>query len=86
MMIVTKNIDRYVKIKENGDEQTIAVVDHKCASVQIRLREIREFLSVKNMHLAIEFYCQEFSGKSLEELGLSEGSRESREGLSRWRF
>ncbi len=77
--------DGYIKLEESGNKQIVAVVDREPGRVQIRLKEIRQFLAVKEMHLAIQFDYLEFSEKSLEELGLSKERREVREDLSWWR-
>jgi hypothetical protein len=75
--------DQYIKIDDDGNEHLVAVVEP--ARVQIRLKEIRQFLSIKEMYLSIQFDCREHSEHSLEELGLKEGGDEQREGLICWR-
>ena len=77
--------DNYIKLEESGNEQIVAIVDREPGRVRIRLKEIRQFLAIKGMHLAIQFDYLEFSEKSLEELGLSKERREVREDLSWWR-
>ena len=74
--------NQYVKIDEGGDEQVVAVVepDH----VKIRLKEIRQFLAIKEMHLSIQFDCREHSEHKLEALGLVEGGDDQLDGLCRW--
>lgn len=52
--------------------------------IQVRLKEVRQFLAVKKMHLAIFFDCREHSTRSLEELKLAKGGSDSRDGLSCW--
>ncbi len=51
--------DQYVKIDEGGDEQVVAIVEPN--HVKIRLKEIRQFLAIKEMHLSIWFDCREHS-------------------------
>jgi hypothetical protein len=65
--------EKYIKIDDAGNEHLVAVVEP--SRVRIRLREIREFLAIKEMHLALLFDCGERSELSLEELGLKEGAR-----------
>lgn len=72
-------LDHYIKIDGDGNEQLVAVVEPKC--VQIRLKEIRQFLAIKEMHLSIQFDCREFSDQTLQDLGLSEGGGDQRDGL-----
>ena len=77
----------YVKFGDGGEENIVAVVDDKVRRVKIRLKEIRQFLAIKEMHLAIQFDCTEWSGSSLEELELPEGLvSDEREGFLRWRL
>jgi hypothetical protein len=75
--------DQYIKIDDDGSEYLVAVVEPN--RVQIRLKEIRQFLAIKDMYLSIQFDCREHSRHSLEELGLKEGGSNQREGLICWR-
>ena len=77
-----KKLDQYVKIDEGGDEQVVAVV--KPNQVKIRLKEIRQFLAIKEMHLSIQFDCREHSEYTLEALGLVKDGDEQREELCHW--
>jgi hypothetical protein len=71
--------DQYVKIDDSGRERVVAVIEpHR---VQIRLQEMRQFLAIKDMHLAVLFDCREHSKTSLDELGLQEGGSDDRDGL-----
>jgi hypothetical protein len=74
--------DQYIKIDDDGNEHLVAIVEPNC--VQIRLKEIRQFLAIKEMYLSIQFDCREYSNHSLEELGLKEGGGDQREGLMYW--
>lgn len=74
--------NKYIKIDEGGNENIVAVVEPNC--VQIRLKEIRQFLAVKEMYLSIQFDCRERSGHSLEKLRLKKEEREQREELVYW--
>ncbi|MDE0324982.1 MAG: hypothetical protein OXN27_13795 [Candidatus Poribacteria bacterium] len=65
-----RETDTYIKIDDAGDETTVAIV--KSNEVQIRLKEIRQFLAVKEMYLSLLFEFNVYSRYSLEELGLSE--------------
>lgn len=77
-----RKVDRYIKIDDNGNEHLVAIVEPN--RVQIRLKEIRQFLTIKEMHLSIQFDCREDSEHTLEELGLNEGGGDQREGLACW--
>ena len=59
--------DKYFRIDEGGEEVVVATV--KPNQVQIRLREILQWLLLKDMSLSIQFRCWERSEHSLEELG-----------------
>ena len=79
-----RKTDTYIKVDDAGNEATVAIV--KPNKVQIRLKEIRQFLAVKEMYLSLLFEYNEYSRYSLEELGLSEIEREfRRDGLMYWR-
>lgn len=74
--------NKYIKIDEGGNENVVAVVEPNC--VQIRLKEIRQFLAVKEMYLSIQFDCRERSGHSLEKLGLKKEGSDQSEELMYW--
>ena len=77
-----RKTDKYIKIDDEGNEYTVAVVEPDC--VKIRLKEIRQFLAIKEMYLSIQFDCREYSKYSLEELGLKEGGGDQRDDLVCW--
>ena len=77
-----RKTDKYIKIDEAGNEDLVAVVEAN--RVQIRLKEIRQFLAIKEMYLSIQFDCREHSEYSLEELELKEGENNHRDGLMCW--
>lgn len=58
--------DTYLKFTESGDEEEVIRV--RDGQVQIRLREIRQFLAIKEMHLAIYFDVVRYAPESLQEL------------------
>ena len=74
--------DRYIKIDDDGNEQVVAIVEPK--RIQIRLKEIRQFLAIKEMHISIQFDYREHSQHSLEELGLASGGDDHRKELCYW--
>lgn len=74
----------YIKIDEAGNEITVAVV--KSNEVQIRLKEIQQFLAIKEMYLSMLFEFNEYSRYTLEELGLNDVEPKfKRNGLMSWR-
>lgn len=77
-----RKTDKYIKIDDDGNAYTVAVVESD--RVKIRLREIRQFLAIKEMYLSIQFDCREYSDYSLEELGLKEGGSDQRDDLMCW--
>jgi len=77
-----RKLDHYIKIDDDGNEDQIVVVEVK--RVLIRLKEILQFLAVKEMHLLIQFDCLEYSKHSLEELGLEKGGVDQRNDLVCW--
>lgn len=79
-----KETNTYIKIDDAGNETTVAIV--KPDEVQIRLKEIRQFLAIKEMYLSILFEFNEYSRYTLEELGLNNVESEfKRNGLMCWR-
>jgi len=61
---------KHIKVLGTGEEKEIIVLEGDC--LKIRLQEIREFLAIKEMHLAIFFEIRENSMRTMQELGLSE--------------
>lgn len=76
--------NEYIKIDDSGGEQLVAVVEPN--RVKIRLKEIRQFLALKEMRLSIQFNYQEFSAYTLKELRMEEGQSYTRGELSCWRL
>ena len=68
-----RKTDTYIKIDDAGNETTVVIITPD--EVQIRLKEIRQFLAIKEMYLSLLFEFNEYSEYSLEELGLSEFER-----------
>ena len=77
-----RNTDQYIKIDEDGNEEIVAFVEPN--HIQIRLKEIRQFLAIKEMHLAIQFIFSETSTQPLEKLGFTEGDNDRQNKLMRW--
>lgn len=78
-----RKTDQFIKISDDGSEHWVATIEP--GVVKIRLKELRQFLAIKEMHLAILFDCREHSGASLGELGLTEGGEpHQRDGLCCW--
>lgn len=71
--------DQYIKIDDSGNEHVVVTVEPE--RVQIRLQEIKQFLAIKEMHLAVMFDCREHSRGTLDELGIEEGATVHRDGL-----
>ncbi|GAB4196190.1 MAG: hypothetical protein Kow00105_10370 [Phycisphaeraceae bacterium] len=74
--------NRYIKISDSGAEATVAAIEP--GQVKIRLKEIRQFLAIKEMHLALLFDYRAESPLGLDELGLQEGGEDTRDGLCVW--
>ncbi|BBA33264.1 uncharacterized protein sS8_1304 [Methylocaldum marinum] len=77
-----RKTDRYLKFDDDGSETVVAVVEDD--RVLIRVKEIRQFLAIRDMHLSIQFDCREHSNHTLKELELDEGGQERRDGLAAW--
>lgn len=74
--------DIYIKFDDSGNEEVVAIVKPK--SAEIRMKEIHQFLAVKEMHLSIQFDITVSSSKTLEEMGLTAGGRDVRDELACW--
>ena len=74
--------DEYIKLDDSGNEIVVAVVKPKL--VKIRMKELRQFLAIKEMHLSIQFDCVVHSENTLDELGLTSNWWDEQEGLSSW--
>ncbi len=78
-----RKTDRFIKIVDGGEEQVVAYV--KPDLVRVRLREIQQFLSIKEMHLSIQFDYREHFDLSLSEMNFPEKeNEEKREGNMYW--
>ncbi len=77
-----RKTNRYIKISEDGNEEIVAVIEPN--HVRVRLKEIRQFLAIKEMHLAIQFIFSETSTQSLERLGFTAGEEDRRDGMMHW--
>ncbi len=76
--------DCYFKIDEAGNETKVATATAE--KLEIRLKEIREFLAHKEMYLCLQFEFTEGSDNSLEELGMSEQVQNGGKEMLRWRW
>ncbi len=79
-----RKTDEYIKFDDDGNEDTVVVVKPGC--IQIRLKEIRQFLAIKEMFLWIQYEFLEYSEHSLEELGLKGGRTVEDDDLLSWRL
>ena len=77
-----RKTNQYIKISEDGNEEIVAIVEPN--HVRVRLKEIRQFLAIKEMYLAIQFIFSETSTQSLERLGFTAGEEDRRDGMMRW--
>lgn len=60
--------NRYIKIDDDGNESTVIEINSN--NIQIRAKELKQFLAIKEMFLSIQFDCREHSLLSEEELSL----------------
>ena len=77
-----RKTNQYIKINQDGNQEVVSVV--KPNHVRIRLKEIRQFLAIKEMYLAIQFIFSESSTRSLEELGFTAGDEDRQGELMCW--
>ena len=79
-----RRTDEYIKFDDDGNEDTVILVKPDC--IQIRLKEIRQFLAIKEMHLWIQYDYLEYAEHSLEELGIKGGRTVQRDNSVSWRL
>ena len=73
----------YVKLDGAGQETT--VVDIQSHRVRFRIREVRQYLAIREMHLLVQFDIHERSRYSLAQLSLEKGETANHDELSNWR-
>lgn len=66
--------NKYIKIDESGAEEDIILIEEDL--IRIKLKAIKQFLAIKEMHLAIYFSIDRYSDNILDQLGLKEQSKE----------
>lgn len=64
--------NNYLKLDHDGNESLIITVSED--KIQIRAKELREFLMAKDMYLSLQFDYREHSMHSLSDLDIEEGS------------
>ena len=72
----------YIKFDDAGNETRVAAVEQD--HIRIRLKEIRQFLAIKEMHLSVQFEYVEYSSCTLEELGMQQGRDKQNTELLTW--
>ena len=77
-----RKTDKYIKIDDEGNGHLVAVVEPN--RIQMRLKEIRQFLAIKEMYLSIQFDYNEYSTYYLKELGVEQGETHQQKKFMRW--
>ena len=77
-----RKTDKYIKIDDEGNRHLVAVVEPN--RIQMRLKEIRQFLAIKEMYLSIQFEYNEYSTYYLKELGFELGETHQQKKFMRW--
>jgi hypothetical protein len=76
--------NRYLKFDDAGDEEVVAEVHPK--KVSIRLKDLRQFLAVRNSHAALYFSVQRFSNVNIDEIPSGEREEEFSNEFIRYSF
>lgn len=71
--------NKYLRLNRDGDRDEVIIITEN--SVKIRLKELRQFLAVKEMHLALYFDSFRYSNQALEALDLKDISENVKDGL-----
>jgi hypothetical protein len=77
-----RKTDEYIKIGDDGTEHVVASVEPQ--RIRVRLKEIRQFLAVKEMYLSVQFDFKEYSTHTVEQLKLEGSDEDQRQDLTRW--
>lgn len=62
----------YYKIDESGNEDPVIKIEGM--NVKIKLKYLKQFLAIKEMHFALGFEIDQFSDKSLGDMGLEDST------------
>lgn len=73
--------NKYIKI-DDGNE--VNVIEVNSNSIQIRVKELKQFLAIKEMFLSIQFDCREHSYISEEELSVDRSELSDKNDLHLW--
>ena len=76
--------NEYIKFDDAGNETKVAEVEQD--HIRIRLKEIRQFLAIKEMHLSVQVEYVEYSSCTLEELSIQQGRDKQNADLLTWRL
>jgi hypothetical protein len=60
--------NKFIKINDSGVEDNVIIIEED--RVQIKLKPLKQFLAIKEMHLAIYFSIDRYAGNTLDQLGL----------------
>lgn len=74
--------NRYIKISDDGNETTVIEESDDC--IKIRLKELKQFLAIKDMCLSIQFDCTEHTALSLDDLSREEDCKDYKDGICIW--
>jgi hypothetical protein len=74
--------NRYIKISDDGNETTIIEESDEC--IKIRLKELKQFLAIKDMCLSIQFDYREHTALSLDEINSEECCEDNNGELFIW--
>lgn len=79
-----RKTEKYIKIDDAGNEEVVAVVQSN--QIDVRLKELRQFLAVKEMYLSIRFDFTDYSDYTLKVLGIESNLQGcfKRDGLVCW--
>ncbi len=74
----------FLKVLEDGTEEVVVLIDAR--SCKLRLRELRQFLAIKRMHLVIHFWSWRESVIPVEELPQDELREEFKDALTNYSY
>jgi len=74
----------YILINDDGIEEDVAIIQND--EIKIKLRQIKQFLAFKEMHLGVYFETTRFLDLDVEEIGLPQDGQDSDERENLYHF
>lgn len=71
-LCLDESTNTYFKIDENGNKDTVIKIEDM--KVEIKLKYLKQYLAIREMHLALGFEIDQYSNKTLSDMGLNDSN------------